>query len=87
MTESETETETLQRLETALQRIGEYLREPRQPASPPASPPGSNPGSQPLGAPAEIDRQELLNSLDLLIDGLRKGLESPTFDPSNDGVE
>ena len=72
---TESETETLQRLENALQRIGEYIRKPRPPASQPAS------------AAAAFDRRELLDSLDLLIDGLRKGLESPTLDPSNDGVE
>ncbi len=66
MTESETEAETLDRLETALRRIGDLARLPKPAAG------------QELGKPPEIDRVALLHSLDLLINRLRNGLELPT---------
>lgn len=69
MTESETEAETLERLEHALRRIGELARQPR-----PAS-----------GEGREIDREALLHSLDLMITRLRSGLEAPNPDPATDG--
>lgn len=61
MTESETEAETLERLENALRRIGEFARQPKSAA----------------GGKPEIDREALLHSLDLLINRLRNGLELP----------
>ncbi len=69
MTETETEAETLERLEHALRRIGELARQPK-----PLAP----------GAP-EIDREALLHTLDLLITRLRKGLESPRLGQAIDG--
>jgi len=67
MTETETEAETLERLETALRRIGDLARQPRAAAGPVPGP----------GQPPEIDRVALLHSLDLLISRLRNGLELP----------
>jgi len=69
MTETETEAETLERLESALRRIGELARHPRPAA----------------GHGPEIDRKALLHSLDLLINRLRHGLEPPTQKPEIDG--
>ncbi len=69
MTETETEAQTLERLESALRRIGELACQPR-----PAT-----------GHGPEIDRKALLHSLDLLINRLRHGLESPTPKPEIDG--
>jgi hypothetical protein len=71
MTETETEAETLERLETALRRIGELARQPKPVAE---------------GGP-EIDREALLHTLDLLIARLRNGLETPTLKPAIDGVD
>ena len=68
MTDTETEAETLERLELALRRIGELARQPRQSAS-------ENAGG------SEIDRAALLHSLDLLITRLRNGLELPKPSP------
>jgi hypothetical protein len=68
MTDTETEAETLERLELALKRIGELARQPNA-ASPDAA---SGP---------EIDRAALLHSLDLLINRLRNGLELPKPSP------
>jgi hypothetical protein len=71
MNDTETEAETLERLEAALRRIGELARLPKTAGSPAA------------GAPAgpEIDRKALLHSLDLLITRLRNGLELPKPSP------
>ena len=63
MTDTETEAETLERLELALRRIGELARQPKSTASDSNAP--------------EIDRAALLHSLDLLITRLRNGLELP----------
>ena len=71
MTETETEAETLERLETALKRIGELARQPKQKS-----------GEEP-----EIDREALLHSLDLMIHRLRSGLELPNPRPAIDGVD
>ena len=71
MTEAETEAETLERLETALRRIGDLARQPKLAAA----------------TGPEIDRGALLHSLDLLITRLRNGLESPNPKPAIDGVE
>ena len=71
MTETETEAETLERLETALKRIGDLARQPR---------PKSD-------ETPEIDREALLHSLDLMIERLRSGLELPTVKPAIDGVD
>ena len=71
MTESETETETLERLESALRRIGDLARQPRGQA----------------GTAPEIDREALLHSLDQLISRLRNGLELANAKPAIDGVE
>jgi len=70
MTETETEAETLDRLEHALRRIGEFARQPK-----PVT-----------GGGPEIDREALLHTLDLLITRLRNGLESPTLRQAIDGV-
>jgi len=79
MTESESEAETLERLELALRRIAELARKPR-PAGPPA-PAGAAPaGAPPAGAPPagpEIDQAALRHSLDMLITRLRNGLNPP----------
>jgi hypothetical protein len=58
MTESETEAETLERLEVALRKIATAAHGPKRPAQ-------------------KIDRDALVNSLDLLIARLRSGLKSP----------
>ncbi len=63
MTDTETEAETLERLELALRRIGELARQPKLMAAD--------------GTAPEIDRLALLHSLDLLIARLRNGLELP----------
>jgi hypothetical protein len=89
MTESESEAETLERLELALRRIAELARKPR-PAGPPApagaapagaAPAGAAPaGAAPAGAPPagpEIDQAALRHSLDMLITRLRNGLNPP----------
>jgi hypothetical protein len=68
MTDTETEAETLERLELALKRIGEMARQPK------AANPDAAPGP-------EIDRAALLHSLDLLINRLRNGLELPKPSP------
>ncbi len=68
MTDTETEAETLERLEAALRRIGELARQPRP------APMDGAPGP-------EIDRAALLHSLDLLIARLRNGLELPKPSP------
>jgi hypothetical protein len=68
MTDTETEAETLERLELALKRIGELARQPKT-ANPEAA------------AGPEIDREALLHSLDLLINRLRNGLELPKPSP------
>ncbi len=70
MTETETEAETLERLELALRRIGDLARQPRLKA----------------GEAPEIDRQALLHSLDGLISRLRNGLDLPDAKPANDGA-
>ena len=64
MTDTETEAETLERLELALRRIGDLARQPK----------AAN-GASVTGP--EIDRTALLHSLDLLINRLRNGLELP----------
>ncbi len=64
MSDTETEAETLERLEAALRRIGELARLPKATSS-----------NLPVGP--EIDREALLHSLDLLITRLRNGLELP----------
>ena len=61
MTDTETEAETLERLELALRRIGELARQPKSGVAGNAGP--------------EIDRAALLHSLDLLIGRLKNGLE------------
>jgi len=71
MTETETEAETLERLESALRRIGDLARQPKRQA----------------GEAPEIDREALLHSLDLMILRLRNGLELPTLKPEIDGVD
>lgn len=68
MTDTETEAETLERLEAALRRIGELARLPKAASA-------GNP------AGPEIDREALLHSLDLLITRLRNGLELPKPSP------
>lgn len=73
MNDTETEAETLERLEAALRRIGELARLPKSAGA-----------VLPIeGAPAapEIDRKALLHSLDLLITRLRNGLELPKPGP------
>ncbi len=60
MTESETEAETLERLEAALLRIAHLARPPSQ--------------SHRDGGDPDIDREALIRSLDLLIARLRAGL-------------
>jgi len=76
MNDTETEAETLERLEAALRRIGELARLPKTAGSPAGGAPAG-------GAPAgpEIDREALLHSLDLLITRLRNGLELPKPSP------
>jgi hypothetical protein len=70
MTDTETEAETLERLELALKRIGELARQPKP------APAGAG------GSPSpEIDKTALLHSLDLLINRLRNGLELPKPSP------
>ena len=68
MNDTETEAETLERLEAALRRIGELARQPKAVSAGAASGP-------------EIDREALLHSLDLLITRLRNGLEMPKPSP------
>ncbi len=63
MTESETEAETLERLEAALRKIAGSVAKPK------ASGRGAESGG--------IDRAALVQSLDLLISRLRGGLEPP----------
>jgi hypothetical protein len=58
MTESESEAETLERLEVALRKIADLSRQPKR-------------------GGAEIDREALLHSLDMLINRLRTGLNPP----------
>jgi hypothetical protein len=67
MNDTETEAETLERLEAALRRIGELARLPKAAGGTPVAP--------------EIDRQALLHALDLLINRLRNGLELPKPSP------
>ncbi len=67
MNDTETEAETLERLEAALRRIGELARLPKTAGGTTAGP--------------EIDREALLHSLDLLITRLRNGLELPKPSP------
>jgi len=62
MTESESEAETLERLELALRRIAELARKPRSGAAP---------------AGGQIDQAALRHSLDMLITRLRNGLAPP----------
>ncbi len=76
MNDTETEAETLERLEAALRRIGELARLPKTTGSPAA---GAVAGGAPAGP--EIDREALLHSLDLLITRLRNGLELPKPSP------
>jgi hypothetical protein len=71
MNDTETEAETLERLEAALRRIGELARLPKISASPAGG----------AAAGPEIDREALLHSLDLLIARLRNGLEMPRPSP------
>jgi hypothetical protein len=73
MTESESEAETLERLELALRRIAELARKPR-PAG--AAPAGAPPAGAPPAGP-EIDQAALRHSLDMLITRLRNGLNPP----------
>ncbi len=68
MTESESEAETLERLEVALRRIAELARKPRPSGAAPA-------GAAPAGP--EIDQAALRHSLDMLITRLRNGLNPP----------
>jgi len=68
MTESESEAETLERLEVALRRIAELAHRPRSPGAAPA-------GAAPAGP--EIDQAALRHSLDMLITRLRNGLNPP----------
>jgi len=63
MTESETEAETLERLEAALRKIAGAVPKPK------AASGGAAAGG--------IDRAALVQSLDLLISRLRGGLEPP----------
>jgi hypothetical protein len=67
MTESETEDETLERLEAALRRIASAAAGPRRIAS-------DGPG---------IDREALSQSLDLLIARLRAGLKPAMSAPQS----
>ena len=62
MTDSETEDETLERLEGALRRIAALATSPRE--------------TREAGEPG-IDRQAMLNTLDTLIERLRTGLKAP----------
>ncbi len=71
MNDTETEAETLERLEAALRRIGELARLPKTA--------GGLTGGAATGP--EIDREALLHSLDLLITRLRNGLELPKPSP------
>jgi hypothetical protein len=81
MNDTETEAETLERLEAALRRIGELARLPKTA--------GAHAGEVPAGADlageapagAAIDRGALLHALDLLITRLRNGLELPKPGP------
>jgi hypothetical protein len=66
MTESESEAETLERLEVALRKIADLSRPPRRANAEIAG-----------RADAEIDREALLQSLDMLITRLRTGLYPP----------
>ncbi len=81
MNDTETEAETLERLEAALRRIGELARLPKTTGSPAggAIAAGGVAGGAPAGP--EIDREALLHSLDLLITRLRNGLELPKPSP------
>jgi hypothetical protein len=72
MTDTETEAETMERLEHALKRIGELARQPKS---------ASDPGPASDTHVPEIDRAALLHSLDLLINRLRNGLELPKPSP------
>ena len=65
MTESETEDETLERLEGALRRIAALANAPRE----------AN-GPREAGEPG-IDRQAVLKTLDTLIERLATGLKAP----------
>jgi hypothetical protein len=69
MTESETEAETLERLEAALLRIAHLARPPSHPPQP--------------GSDANIDREALIRSLDLLIARLRAGLNPANGNPQS----
>ena len=71
MNDTETEAETLERLEAALRRIGELARLPKAAGGPAGG----------AAAGPEIDREALLHSLDLLITRLLNGLELPKPSP------
>ncbi|OYV37120.1 MAG: hypothetical protein B7Z81_06460 [Acidocella sp. 20-61-6] len=71
MTESETEDETLERLESALRRIAELANAPRQ-----AHEALEAHEAHEAGEPG-IDRQAVLKTLDTLIERLRTGLKAP----------
>jgi hypothetical protein len=68
MTESETEAETIERLEVALRRIADLAQRPRRDRAESVT-------------AGEIDRAALIHSLDMLITRLRTGLKPANPSP------